>query len=133
MLGSKSSFRFEDPAPATSPVVVAEVRHGVGTKQALLDELYKGLRFPEYFGGNWDALEECVRDLSWLPPGPVVVKHTDLPLAGDIASLKTYLSILIDAVEKWSESRERDLIVVFPTESREQIAGLFCSAERDAG
>jgi RNAse (barnase) inhibitor barstar len=33
----------------------------------LLDALAVGFSFPDYFGRNWDALEECLRDLSWLP------------------------------------------------------------------
>jgi hypothetical protein len=132
MPSSMSSFRFEDPAPATSPAVVAEVRGGVATKEALLDELYKALLFPEYFGDNWDAFEECIRDLSWLPAGSVVVKHADLPLPDDVANLKTYLSVMSDAVRKWSDSRERELLVVFPSESRERIDWLLRSAARDA-
>jgi hypothetical protein len=36
----------------------------------LLADLGKALRFPDYYGDNWDALDECLRDLEWLPaPG----------------------------------------------------------------
>ncbi len=31
------------------------------------------LRFPAYFGANWDALEECLTDLSWLEGRGVVL------------------------------------------------------------
>ena len=27
------------------------------------------LRFPDWFGGNWDALADALADLSWLPEG----------------------------------------------------------------
>lgn len=132
MQNSTSSFGFADPALATSPAVVAEVPPSISTKAALLEELDRRLQFPDYFGENWDALDECIRDLSWLPPGPIIVKHVDLPLATDVANLKTYLSILRDAVQKWSSSGERELVVVFPPETQERIGWLLRSAARDA-
>lgn len=132
MQNSTSSFSFGDLALATSPALVAEVPASVSIKAALLDELHRRLNFPDYFGDNWDALDECIRDLSWLPPGAVIVKHVDLPLAADVANLKTYLSVLRDAVQKWSSSEERKLVVVFPPETQEQIAWLLRSAARDA-
>jgi hypothetical protein len=33
----------------------------------LMDALAVGFSFPDYFGRNWDAVDECLRDLSWLP------------------------------------------------------------------
>lgn len=116
---------------ATSPVLMAEMPRGIATKAALIDELYKALRLPEYFGENWDALEECIRDFSWLPPGIVVLKHDELPLASDVANLKCYLAILSDAVKMWAQSRERELVVVFPPENRAAVEWLSRSAARD--
>lgn len=127
-----SSFQF-GAEPTASAVAIAEVPPGLSTKTALLDELDHQLRFPDYFGGNWDALEECLRDFSWLPSGAVLVRHHDLPLVGEVENLKTYLSILNDAVEKWSRSGERELIVVFPPEAQERVAWLLRSARHDAG
>lgn len=127
-------FYFDDSDSPPSPAFVAEVRAGIGNPEGLFEELAESLRFPDYFGANWNALEECIRDLSWLPAGPVVLKHDDLPLAGDVASQKTYLSILRDAVEKrWlvPGQRLRDLIVVFPPESQEQVAWLLRSVDHD--
>lgn len=39
-------------------------------KRAFLSAAARGLRFPEWAGHNWDAFEELVNDLSWLPPAP---------------------------------------------------------------
>jgi len=34
-------------------------------KASLLARLAKALAFPRWFGGNWDALEDCLSDLGW--------------------------------------------------------------------
>jgi hypothetical protein len=39
----------------------------------LLDACDDSLQFPAYFGHNWDALADCLADLSWLPPHGRVV------------------------------------------------------------
>lgn len=127
-------FRFDDFDVPASPALVVDVPIGTRTKEALLEALAERLRFPDYFGVNWDAMEECIRDLSWLPTGPVVVKHSDLPLVGDVTGQKKYLSILAGAVEKkWvvPGQRLRDLVVVFPPDTREQISWLLRSSAYD--
>ena len=39
----------------------------VYTKEQLLREFFDTCEFPDYFGFNWDALEECLRDYSFAP------------------------------------------------------------------
>lgn len=39
-------------------------------RKALLAAIGRVLEFPDYYGANWDALEECLFDLSWWD-GPV--------------------------------------------------------------
>jgi RNAse (barnase) inhibitor barstar len=39
----------------------------IGDADELMDALAVGFSFPDYFGRNWDAVDECLRDLSWLP------------------------------------------------------------------
>jgi hypothetical protein len=41
------------------------------TRQGLFDESSDVLEFPECFGNNWDALSDCVPELSWLELGEV--------------------------------------------------------------
>lgn len=38
----------------------------VASKEDLMAALAAALHFPEHFGANWDALDDCLRDLSWL-------------------------------------------------------------------
>lgn len=98
-----------------------EVPSGIRSKKELLRLLGASLNFPDYYGVNWDAFEECIRDLSWLPDGNVVIKHNDLPVENDEDSVQTYLAILRDAVAKWSDCEERNLISVFPIQLKSRV------------
>ena len=88
----------ETEGQGTKPALVVHVPRGVRSKQKLLAILARRLRFPCYFGRNWDALEECLCDLSWLPADqPVVIKHADLPFGAGGDHRGTYLAILASA------------------------------------
>ena len=70
------------------------------TKATLFDECQRVLRFPEYFGRNWDALDECLRDLDWLEyplQRLVIVDASELLVDGDDDDLATFLAIIRDA------------------------------------
>ncbi|MCY3821368.1 MAG: barstar family protein [Gammaproteobacteria bacterium] len=105
-----------------SAVLIGQVPSGLGSKRELLEVLGSALDFPGYYGINWDALWDCLCDFEWLPEGDVVIRHEDLPLEGDSDSVRTYLSILEDSVEKWANSDERSLIIVFPPHIKAKIA-----------
>lgn len=86
-------------------------------KQDLLRALAEGLKFPPYFGHNWDALEECMCDLSWLGgESGVVVIHKHTPLTDD-GQRATYLDIL----RKAQANQRVPLRVVFPERSRAEV------------
>ena len=46
-------------------VVRVDLAH-LGSKTGFLGRAAKALKFPEWFGKNWDALNDCLTDLSWL-------------------------------------------------------------------
>ena len=54
-------------AAAAGLDVVSISLAGVASKDALLERFASALAFPDWFGANWDALEECLDDLSWRP------------------------------------------------------------------
>lgn len=67
---------------------------GAADKAAVLRAIGRGMAFPAWFGGNWDALEDCLTDLSWRDAdGHVLV------LAGPIALPSDDLGILIDVLD----------------------------------
>jgi RNAse (barnase) inhibitor barstar len=78
---------------------------GVRDKQHLLDAVAVAFRFPEWFGGNWDALEDCLTDLSWNKAGGYVALFEH---AGDLATiapheLATAVEIFESVAEYWDE------------------------------
>jgi hypothetical protein len=79
------------------------------TKAGLLAEFARALSFPDYFGHNWDALEECLADLDWLPARGYVVVVTDadqvLTKPDDVDDYETFIEILAEAGEAWSTKR----------------------------
>jgi hypothetical protein len=101
------------PAGADPPPLVVRLPRGCRVKQELLAEYVRQLRLPDYFGWNWDALEECLRDLSWLAPGrTVMIAHAGLPLRG--RSRRVYLEVLDNVVRHWRESKQWKVRVKFP-------------------
>lgn len=45
----------------------------VTDKRGFLKTVGRSLKFPSYFGMNWDALDECLTDLSWKPASGYVI------------------------------------------------------------
>ena len=77
------------------------------TTAGLLTECARALDFPDYFGHNWDALEECLADLEWLPAKGYILLITDAShvLPNDEAEYETFLEILRDAGEAWGSGQ----------------------------
>ena len=88
-------------------------------KQDLFRALAHGLKFPGYFGNNWDALEECLCDLSWLKtPRRIALVHNKLPLADD-HDRQIYLDILGHA----QAAQQVRLRIIFPQSAKNQLGG----------
>ncbi|NBR28797.1 MAG: barnase inhibitor [Betaproteobacteria bacterium] len=47
---------------------------GARDKQSFLECCARSLQFPQTFGGNWDALADCLEDLAWLPAAGAVIR-----------------------------------------------------------
>lgn len=77
------------------------------TKSTLLTEFANKLKFPSYFGHNWDALDECLRDLSWLPCSGYVILITDAEelLRANEDDYATFVDVVSSAGEYWATPR----------------------------
>ena len=121
--GRKNESFLLVPSPAEyrdDSAMVVRLPPGVRSKQKLLAILADKLRFPGYFGGNWDALEECLADFSWLPAGQrVAIVHEDLPFGAGGENRGIYLSVLAGACG--AALRSHPLSFVFPSSLAEDI------------
>jgi hypothetical protein len=87
-------------------LVVRTVRgHKMRHVASLYDEFAAALQFPWYFGENWAAFDECIKDLAWLPPeAGYVIVLTDplLVLEEGPADFTMFVRLLSEAVEEWA-------------------------------
>jgi len=74
-------------------------------KSGLLAALARALELPDWFGGNWDALQDCLDDLSWrTAPGYVIVLEHCQGLAKQArGDFDTALEVFGAAAEFWRE------------------------------
>jgi RNAse (barnase) inhibitor barstar len=81
----------------------------------LFQEFKVKLQFPDYFGSNWNALDECLADLDWLDCSGylVVIESGNAVLRDEEMEVREVLDkLLADISEEWSNF---DSGVVFRT------------------
>jgi len=62
----------------------------------------RDLGFPDWFGGNLDALNDCLTDFSWHPaPGYVITLSGSESLRANPTSFAAFNEVLASAVEEW--------------------------------
>jgi RNAse (barnase) inhibitor barstar len=84
---------------------------GVQGKEQLVQAIAQALGFPEWFGGNWDALEDCLTDLSWrVADGHVFVFEAFEAVLND--DLGILIDVLASSAEFWA-ARGKPFFAVF--------------------
>lgn len=92
--------------PTSRSVTVRLDGRRMRTFEGVMAECRRAFRFPEYFGGTWASLDECIVDLSWLPGREyrVVIEHGAELLRDDAGDLPTLVRTLERAGQTWSRS-----------------------------
>lgn len=75
------------------------------SKRTLLAAFADGLRLPEHFGDNWDALADCLEDSDWLGKSGVAIRiaHSATYRKAHPHDWETAEEILAEAAEFWRE------------------------------
>ena len=107
LLMVKTGQRAESLVHAPDGYALRVIKGGkCQTTSGLLTEFARVLDFPDYFGHNWDALEECLADLEWLPAKGYILLITDaVQVLPDEEEYETFLEILRDAGEAWASGQ----------------------------
>ena len=99
----------------------------VTEKIALLRRIAAALGFPAWFGENWDALEDCLTDLSWREAqGHVLVLQGFQFLPAD--DLGVLIDVLTTAAEFWAARGKPFFAVFIDPERTIALADLYHEA-----
>ncbi len=79
--------------------------------EALHNEVGAALQFPDYYGENWDAMDECITDLAWVPADCYLIylPKVEEVLPNDEKGFGIFLSVLSDAAKAWANPEMRGL------------------------
>lgn len=84
---------------------------GARDKGELLARVAGALQFPAWFGANWDALEDCLTDLSWLrADGHVLLLEGASGLPAD--DFGVFRDVLSSSAQYWA-GRDKSFFAVF--------------------
>ena len=75
-------------------------------KKSFLSKAAEVMQFPNYFGHNWDAFDECITDLEWFPAKRYVLIHNNPNLFAEANPLDWQIAYdtLQSAVEYWQST-----------------------------
>jgi hypothetical protein len=101
--------RTDEVVDAVKGSSLALVRVKFADKVQLLKNLAVAFGFPDWFGHNWDALEDCLTDLSWRDAPAHVLLIEDAKPGDDLGVLT---DILRSSAESWAE-RGKPFFAIF--------------------
>ncbi|MEV7561317.1 barstar family protein [Streptomyces sp. NPDC089795] len=82
----------------------------MGDTDGVFLQFYDRMKLPDYFGWNWNALLDCLRDLNWLPAEHyvLIIEAADEILPGDAAGQRLLFRTLLRAGRRWYRTRRYD-------------------------
>ncbi|WP_240137280.1 barstar family protein [Streptomyces sp. MUM 178J] len=91
--------------PVSGSVYVARLNgQDMPDEMSALQQFWEVLKFPEYFGWNWHALYDCLRDLEWLSSDHhvLIIESVEMALSEDEVAREEFFRSLWRAGQRWS-------------------------------
>jgi RNAse (barnase) inhibitor barstar len=88
------------------------------TKRELLTVFQRALEFPSYFGHNWDAFDECITDLEWMPAKGylIILSKAENLLSSESADhYRIFIDTMNEAGKHWAAPPEGAAATPFHT------------------
>lgn len=110
MLKFINATEFENIIKTNSANLFILEGKNMKTRSDLFSEIAKVLYFPNYFGNNWNALDDCLQDLDWIHSNSikVLIRDFDKVLLEDNMKEKSiFLDCVKTANDFWKEGQEK--------------------------
>lgn len=119
-------FSFNNASDRLSfdDALIGVVPENVSSLIQLMQGIADVLSFPAYFGQNWNALYDCLRDFHWVDRKNIILIHKELPALTNI-DLKIYLETLRDAVFDWKSDEIHKFHVIFDKSVEQTVINML--------
>lgn len=98
----------------------------IDARDDVLAGIAGALQFPAWFGHNWDALEDCLGDLSWRQHGAGHLLLFEAYPRGD--DLGVLLDVLRATAQYWAQRKRAFFAVFLDPDRRLQLPDLYREA-----
>ncbi|MET9620501.1 barstar family protein [Streptomyces sp. NPDC006464] len=91
--------------PISGTVYVARLNgQDMPDETSAFQQFWEMLKFPEYFGWNWHAFYDCLRDLQWLSSDHhvLIIEAAESALSEDAVAREEFFGSLWRAGQRWS-------------------------------
>lgn len=102
-----SGEEIKDGLDIPGNIVIAVSVANVKSDKDLFEVVASAMQFPDYFGNNWDALDECLSDMEWLPADGYCLVLRDAVKGWSQApyALGCFVTAWLEAARYWAQKR----------------------------
>ena len=84
----------------------------IKSKHQFLRKIQEFFEFPDYFGGGFDALNDCMRDLSWFCQDNLIIEFCYLERIDNIQLREFIQDCLVSYQEYWQNFNDKNISIL---------------------